>query len=297
MYDIVIDLAAEDIFIVLEYVDGGTSQAGIDEKTGKAPPLKEQTIWSHMRHLILGLEYLHMQGIVHRDIKPENILMTKPAGKGALGMCKIADFGTSCLCEGDANAQKTAGTPAFFAPELCSMTSSGTYDGRSTDLWAVGVTAYLWVCGRMPFSAPTTMLLMKQISECPAVVPAPKEASSGLKAVIESLMTRDLEKRLTLNQLRLHPWCERAARTRAAPLGCCLRPLLLMPTRAVSGLLATQGDGEWQAAATTAAGDPHRGDCRGAREGLLQSSCHRLSECRRPVRPRSRDGIHRQLEA
>ena len=30
-----------------------------------------------MRHLVLGLEYLHMNNIVHRDIKPENLLLTK----------------------------------------------------------------------------------------------------------------------------------------------------------------------------------------------------------------------------
>ena len=43
--------------------------------------------------------------------------------KGGSGVLKIADFGTSCFCEGDANAQKTAGTPVFFSPELC---ASGT---------------------------------------------------------------------------------------------------------------------------------------------------------------------------
>jgi hypothetical protein len=33
---------------------------------------------------------------------------------GDPGMLKIADFGTSCFCEGDTNAQRTAGTPPFF---------------------------------------------------------------------------------------------------------------------------------------------------------------------------------------
>eukprot|EP00966_Prymnesium_polylepis_P061581 1428984-Prymnesium_polylepis.1 len=151
------------VFLVLEYIEGGPSQRMSDD--GKGVPLPERTIWSHMRHLVraahrgaslhaaprtptlrlrrrlrahgqhfahrdrgarraaaqvMGLEYLHMHGIIHRDIKPENLLITSTAriSSGA-GVLKICDFGTAAFCEGDANAQKTAGTPAFFSPELC----------------------------------------------------------------------------------------------------------------------------------------------------------------------------------
>jgi len=198
-HDVILDAAQDEIFLILEFVEGGTSQPeGAD---GKPIPLAERTIWSHMRHLVLGLEYLHMHNIVHRDIKPENLLLSSH------GMLKIADFGTSCFCEGDANAQKTAGTPPFFSPELCSKESSGTYDSRVVDLWAVGVTIYLWCSGRTPFVAPTVMLLMEAIKQAPAQVPAPKEAVvANFRAVIEGLMTRDPQHRLTLNQLRMHPW-------------------------------------------------------------------------------------------
>ena len=89
------------------------------DSDGRPIALPESEIWSHLRHLVMGLEYLHMHGIIHRDIKPENLLLTKAsASDDSLGqILKIADFGTSCLCEGDANAQKTAGTPYFFAPQ------------------------------------------------------------------------------------------------------------------------------------------------------------------------------------
>ena len=138
MFDVILDesIGRERFCLVLEYVDGGTSQAS-SPTDGKPIPLMAQTIWSHTRHLVLGLEYLHMHGIVHRDIKPDNLLLTR------WGTLKIADFGTSCLCEGDANAQKTAGTPTFFSPELCSFGSKGSFDNRVVDLWAVGVTLYL----------------------------------------------------------------------------------------------------------------------------------------------------------
>jgi len=70
----------------------------------------------------------------------------------------------------------------------------------------VGVTVYLWVCGRLPFMAPTVMLLMEAIKGAEGVTRAPKEASAGLASVIEGLLTRDTETRLTLMALREHPW-------------------------------------------------------------------------------------------
>ena len=121
MFDVIAEEDASTIFLVLEFVDGGPSQ--MHSKDGRPVPLSERAIWSHMRHLLLGLEYLHTHGIVHRDIKPENLLIAharsrkgKKKGGSSNGILKIADFGTSCFCEGDANAQKTAGTPALFCP-------------------------------------------------------------------------------------------------------------------------------------------------------------------------------------
>ena len=200
MFDVILDESGthDEVFLVLEFVNGGPSQR--EGANGKPVPLAEYAIWSHTRHLTLGLEYLHMHGIVHRDIKPDNLLLTKA------GVLKIADFGTSCFCEGDVNAQKTAGTPSFFSPELCSMDLRGSYDGRVADLWAVGITLYLWRSGRVPFEAPTTMLLMSAVQKAPERVDGPKEASASLREVIGDLLTRDPAQRLSLNQLRQHAW-------------------------------------------------------------------------------------------
>lgn len=72
---------------------------------------------------------MHYQGIIHRDIKPANLLWTEDHST-----VKISDFGVSHVSEAllraspDANGtegdddkalRKTAGSPAFFAPELC----------------------------------------------------------------------------------------------------------------------------------------------------------------------------------
>ena len=87
------------------------------------------------RDLVLGLEYLHHQGIIHRDIKPANLLWETRERK----VVKISDFGVSVVMQHtlplpspsgtvrpttpsvDENValRSSNGTFAFFAPELC----------------------------------------------------------------------------------------------------------------------------------------------------------------------------------
>ena len=82
--------------------------------------------------------YLHMQGIIHRDIKPDNLLIVgdgwrnRKSGRGR--MLKIADFGTSCFCEGDNNAQKWAppheARPSDRTIPCCEPHGASPADGR-----------------------------------------------------------------------------------------------------------------------------------------------------------------------
>lgn len=114
LHEVIDDPAHHKMFLVMEYVDGGELKWR-DEFDKPVVSLDDAK--RYFCDVVVGLEYLHYQGIVHRDIKPQNIMVSQ-VGRSA----KIADFGVSFLAQSshdNIGLSKTAGSPAFFAPELC----------------------------------------------------------------------------------------------------------------------------------------------------------------------------------
>lgn len=136
---------------------------------------------SAFRDTVLGLEYLHYQGVVHRDIKPANLLWSRDH------RVKISDFGVSYFgrpirdgeldetvseseakdFDDDLELAKTVGTPAFFAPELCYTDLDKTEQPRVSeqiDVWSLGVTLYCLIYARIPFLAEDEFQMFKKIA-------------------------------------------------------------------------------------------------------------------------------------
>jgi serine/threonine protein kinase len=164
------------------------------------PLLTIQAARETFRDTVLGLEYLHYQGIIHRDIKPANLLQTSEH------RIKISDFGVSYLGrkktdEGNGaesetetleyddaiELAKTVGTPAFYAPELCctDVDAETPVVDFKIDVWALGVTLYCLIFGHVPFHSNNPFHLMKIISEDEPYIP-----KFRLKAVAEQAGSR-----------------------------------------------------------------------------------------------------------
>ncbi|MFT3955155.1 MAG: bifunctional protein-serine/threonine kinase/phosphatase [Piscinibacter sp.] len=93
------------------------------------------------REIASALGRLHRQGVIHRDIKPGNLHL------GEDGQWRVLDLGVALSGrEGAAARELHAGTPSYINPEQW----AGAPPDAGSDLYALGVTLYRWLTGRLP---------------------------------------------------------------------------------------------------------------------------------------------------
>ncbi|RQP24732.1 bifunctional protein-serine/threonine kinase/phosphatase [Piscinibacter terrae] len=92
-----------------------------------------------------ALGRLHRHGVIHRDIKPGNLHL------GDDGQWRVLDLGVA-ISGSEPKALRTlhAGTPSYMNPEQWAGEEHVPADAGS-DVYALGVTLYQWLTGRLPF--------------------------------------------------------------------------------------------------------------------------------------------------
>src|SRR6478736_6607001 len=159
-----VEEAAGLVFFVMEYIPGET----LGERVRRGGPLSSDEGSRIIREVAWALGHAHGRGVIHRDIKPDNILLESGTGRAILTDLGIAH------AEGNA-VSGAAGTPHYVAPELL----DGGAPTAASDLYALGVTAWVALTGRRPFEGIEGAALMAQLAH----VPAPSiGASNGRRA-------------------------------------------------------------------------------------------------------------------
>lgn len=162
-------------------------------------PLTEERALYIFRQVILGVEYLHYQKIIHGDLKPENLLLAEG------DIIKVADLGVCNEFLGDDASidQRTAtGTPAFRAPETL-LAQNIYFDGKSADIWSMGITLYSFVYGDVPFKSPTIPVLYEQIKSEEVCFPEKPAISDELKEMIFQMLRKVPDARITMQQIKV----------------------------------------------------------------------------------------------
>eukprot|EP00658_Telonema_sp_P-2_P054102 TRINITY_DN4301_c0_g1_i12.p1 TRINITY_DN4301_c0_g1~~TRINITY_DN4301_c0_g1_i12.p1 ORF type:complete len:376 (+),score=96.60 TRINITY_DN4301_c0_g1_i12:147-1274(+) len=184
----------KNLYLVLELAAGGDL---FDKIVGDGG-FSEETACHYFNQLIDGLQYCHDKKIVHRDLKPENLLLGKE------GILKISDFGLSnSLVDMETLLNTHCGSEKYAAPEI--MGSSAAYLGPPSDIWSAGVILYIMTAGAFPFTEATARcelyvsLMQGNFQFQPKMTPE-------LKDLLLRMWDIDPRQRITLPEIRQHPW-------------------------------------------------------------------------------------------
>lgn len=201
------DPNSEYLDIVMEFVEGGSLHNIVDairrSKARGSRVFDEAVVAGYVRQVILGLRYLHKQGVVHRDIKGANILVTKESH------VKLADFGVASTKPGadmlhSTNPLDVAGSPYWMAPEIIRL------DGASTasDIWSLGCTVIELLTGFPPYYELSDMTALFRIvsDDCP---PLPPNLSTECEDFLTKCFNKDVTGRATTDELLRHRWLAR----------------------------------------------------------------------------------------
>lgn len=171
--------------------------------------LTEQQARHLFQQILDGVEYIHKKGVIHRDLSLENILLNDEKN------CKIIDMG-QCLRLHMDNQGKTSLLPPlgtcgklpYRAPEV--FQNSQPFCGFAIDIWSLGIILFMLLTRQQPVDYPAPICnryayivageLRSLLHQWGISI---SEAATDL---IQSILQENPALRLTLDQIKAHPW-------------------------------------------------------------------------------------------
>ena len=208
---------ADTVYVVMDQVRGCELFEMLEQG-----PLSESSARRLIAQLLSALCSLHKHHVVHRDVKPENLMVCDVDDPAKCRLVMI-DFGYAAIGSSSSSSEALeglAGSPEYAAPEVLTWLDGDgeTYD-RSCDMWSVGVTAYVLLCGELPYDFPDESNLAGHVKTAPIkftqpcwTVPVLDGDEGEAKAMIlaqefvKACMRVDPAARLTAKQALQHPW-------------------------------------------------------------------------------------------
>ncbi|MFD5241418.1 bifunctional serine/threonine-protein kinase/glutamate ABC transporter substrate-binding protein [Streptomyces tendae] len=174
---------ADQVWIVMKLLEG-RSLADLLSRDGVLGVPRAADIGLQMAQ---GLRAVHEASVLHRDVKPGNVLVRDG------GQVVLVDFGIATFEGADRVTRHGGiiGTPPYLAPELFAPATHGPTS--ASDLWALGVTLYEMVEGRLPFGGNEVWEVQANIQQSPEPV---LRYAGPLGPVIQGLLATDPDGRL-----------------------------------------------------------------------------------------------------
>jgi serine/threonine protein kinase len=222
------------IWMILEHANGGDLMHGL----ASLSQFNEKNIAKIFYQLLLGMKYLHSQGIIHRDLKMDNLLYSTSSDSSSTESAdvsadniqlKIADFGLSAILSTKRTNENSKslksmkslkemwGTVEYFAPEVYHRSY-----GYQADIWALGCILYEMLVGEVAFpSRETDSTFFEKVMKTGTLGKAKSKRSfeyhsnyqvlsSSVKSLIKGMLKRNPKKRFDIDECLSHPWIQEA---------------------------------------------------------------------------------------
>jgi serine/threonine protein kinase len=174
-------------WIVMELLSGRT----LAELLNAEGPLSVEQAIRVGLGLLDVVQATHRAGIVHRDVKPGNVQLCD------CGRVVLMDFGIARRVAGGTTVSSglLAGSPAYISPEQFQCGEVGP----ASDLFSLGATLFAAVEGQAPFDKGD---LFATLTSVVVDTPGPFRRAGPLRPVIEGLLVKEPERRLSADQAR-----------------------------------------------------------------------------------------------
>lgn len=156
-----LDLPGTPVFFVMEYLQGGTLNAYLNQ-VGKLSVPEAAAIGLQVAR---GLDHMHQRSYAHNDLKLENIVFRQPVVAGEPFTAVLIDFGIATRVD-----QPNAGSLYIMPPEQVAKVKmmtppemADTLDRTKIDVWGLGVVLYRMLGGQLPFSGRNERSLTQRI--------------------------------------------------------------------------------------------------------------------------------------
>ena len=157
-----------------------------------------------------GLCYLHEKKILHRDLKLENLMVSEVEKDLVTGeeyfWIKIIDFGTAKIFQKNKTEKTIIGSSYYIAPEVLKKKYN-----EKCDTWSVGVILYMTLAGCAPFDGEDDHEIIKsiKIGKYNKNDERFSKHSPEVKDLLNKLLERNIDKRLSAKEALNHPWFEK----------------------------------------------------------------------------------------
>ncbi|KAJ8886799.1 hypothetical protein PR048_013011 [Dryococelus australis] len=190
----------DEMVLIFEFLSGGEL---FERITAEGYTMSEAEVINYMTQICEGVKHMHEKNIIHLDIKPENIMCQTRNSTNV----KLIDFGLATKLDPNEVVKISTGTAEFAAPEIVEREPVGFY----TDMWAVGVLAY--VLGLSPFAGDNDIETLKNVKACDWDFD--EEAFANVSEEGKDFIRR---KRMTAHECLIHPWLTGDHSNRTQPI-------------------------------------------------------------------------------